>query len=66
MQTKQSISLLYQLGTAYEKTGDLRGAVSSYRMVLQFPDSTPQWPPGVSRNDLQARVEQLKEKLTQN
>ena len=60
LQTKQSANLLYQLGTAYEKTGDLRGAVSSYRMALAFPESTPDWPSEVSRSDLAGRLEKLK------
>ena len=60
MLTKQSANLLYLLGTAYEKTGDLRGAVSSYRIALAFPESTPYWPPDVSRSDLANRIEKLK------
>ena len=64
-QSRQSASLLYQLGSAYEKTGDLRGAISSFRMALAFPESTLDWPSGVRRNDLQARVKSLQQKLEQ-
>jgi predicted Zn-dependent protease len=56
-QTKQSVNLLYQLGEAYENTGDARGALSSFRLALQFPETAPDWPSGVSHNDLQAKVE---------
>jgi len=64
-QTKQTPALLYQLGLAYEKTGDLRGAVSSFRMMLNFPDSTPDWPLGLNRSELQTQVEGIKQKLGQ-
>jgi predicted Zn-dependent protease len=64
-QTKQSVNLLYQLGTAYESTGDQRGALSSFRLALQFPETAPDWPDGVSHSDLQARVEKLKAGLGQ-
>jgi predicted Zn-dependent protease len=64
-QTKQSVNLLYQLGTAYENTGDQRGALSSFRLALQFPETSLDWPAGVSRNDLQAKVEKLKASMGQ-
>jgi predicted Zn-dependent protease len=60
---KQSANLLYQLGSAYEATSDLRGAVSSYKLALSFPESTPDWPSGVDRKELSARMEQLKGKV---
>jgi predicted Zn-dependent protease len=64
-QTKQSVNLLYQLGTAYESTGDVRGALSSFRLALQFPETSPDWPEGISHNDLQVKVEKLKAGLGQ-
>jgi tetratricopeptide (TPR) repeat protein len=64
MLTKQSANLLYQLGTAYEKTGDLRGAVSSYRMALGFPESTPDWPSDVDRGELTKKMEGLKAEIS--
>jgi predicted Zn-dependent protease len=64
-QTKQNVNLLYQLGTAYESTGDVRGALSSFRLALQFPETSPNWPEGVTHNDLQAKVEKLKAGLGQ-
>ena len=62
-QVKQSANLLYQLGSAYEKTGDIRGAISSYKMALAFPESTPDWPSEVSRRDLMTRTEELTNKI---
>jgi predicted Zn-dependent protease len=62
--TKISSSLLYQLGIAYEKTGDARGALSSFRLALALSDSTP-LPMGLSRKDLAARAAQLGKKTLQ-
>ncbi len=60
---KQSANLLYQLGSAYETTGDLRGAVSSYKMALSFPESTPDWPVGVDRKELAGKLEEMRKKV---
>lgn len=62
-QTKQNAALLYQLGIAYEKIDDLHHAVNSFRMILNFPDSTPDWPAGVSRGSLQSRIDEIKQKV---
>jgi predicted Zn-dependent protease len=57
---KLSANLLYLIGSAYETTGDFRGAVTSYNLAVSFPESTSDLPPEVSRNDLARRVEKLK------
>ena len=64
-QTKESPALLYQLTLAYEKTGDLRGAISSLRMMLTFSDSSPDWPSDAKRGDLETKVEKIKQQLGQ-
>jgi len=60
---KQNVGILYQLGLAYEATGDVRGAVSSYRLMLGFPPNTANWPGGVTLKDLEAKVAALSAKL---
>jgi predicted Zn-dependent protease len=60
---KQSANLLYQLGAAYETTGDLHGAISSYKLALEFPESTPDWPLGVDRKELASKMEQMRKKV---
>jgi predicted Zn-dependent protease len=59
-QTRQNANILYQLGIAYEKTGDIRGATSSFQLMLQLPDSVIVWPEGISRSGLQGHVGELK------
>lgn len=62
-QTRQNVNLLYQLGTAYEKTGNLRGAVGSFEMMLKLPDSLSDWPVEVSRKDLKTHIDEINQKL---
>jgi predicted Zn-dependent protease len=62
-QVKQNANLLYQLGTAYEKIGDMRGAVSAFQQMLNFSDSSIQWPEGIDRIKFQAYIEKLKKNI---
>jgi predicted Zn-dependent protease len=63
-QIRNSTSLLCQLGVSYENTGDLRGALSSFRLAIERHEPSAGWPSGFGRQELQARVERLSAALT--